>query len=215
MDLFEIHTELIYSLRTMKNSSTGSIRVKWKYLEESVIADVFFLLCSVAKLCLTLFSTPWTESGGFSVHGISQARILQWVTISFSRGSSSPRGQTHISCIGRQILYHWATREAHVLFYIVIKLNSWAGSRGCWLGRWEPLMLGSQPNVDLILVLILSMEDSLNHWATGGVPRRTSWLQISCFRYLGASDFSSKRFIYSMFFPLFQVYLLSHSSVLY
>ena len=37
---------------------------------------------------------------------------MEWVTISFTRGSSQPRDQTHISCIGRQILYHWATREA-------------------------------------------------------------------------------------------------------
>ena len=43
---------------------------------------------------------------GASVHGISQARILEWVVISFSRGSSLPRDQTHVSYIGRQVLYH-------------------------------------------------------------------------------------------------------------
>ena len=48
---------------------------------------------------------------GSSVHGISQARILDWIAISFSRGSSQPRDWTCISCIGRQVLYHWATRE--------------------------------------------------------------------------------------------------------
>ena len=37
---------------------------------------------------------------GSSVHGISQARVLEWVAISFSRGSSQPRDQTCISCIG-------------------------------------------------------------------------------------------------------------------
>ena len=42
----------------------------------------------------------------------SQARILECVAISFSRGSSWHRDWTHISCTGRQILYHWATREA-------------------------------------------------------------------------------------------------------
>ena len=47
-----------------------------------------------------------------SVHRISQARTLEWVAISFSRGSSWPRDRTHVSCIGRQILYHWATRES-------------------------------------------------------------------------------------------------------
>ena len=49
---------------------------------------------------------------GCSVHGISQARLLEWVAISFSRGSSGPRDQTHVSCSSRQILYHWVTREA-------------------------------------------------------------------------------------------------------
>ena len=46
---------------------------------------------------------------GSSVHGISQARIPEWVAISFSRGSSKPRDQTHISFIGRHRLPHWAT----------------------------------------------------------------------------------------------------------
>ena len=45
----------------------------------------------------------------------SQARILEWVAISFSRGSSQPRDRTRVSCVsctGRQILYHWATWDA-------------------------------------------------------------------------------------------------------
>ena len=52
---------------------------------------------------------------GSSVHGIFQMRILEWVAISLSRGSSWPRGWTRISCvswIGRWILYHCATWEA-------------------------------------------------------------------------------------------------------
>ena len=48
-----------------------------------------------------------------SVHGISQATILEWVAFSFSGGSSPPRDYTCIFCIGRHIIYHWATREAH------------------------------------------------------------------------------------------------------
>ena len=51
---------------------------------------------------------------GSSVHGIFPARILEWVDISFSRGSSQARAQTRISCHllrCRQILCHWATRE--------------------------------------------------------------------------------------------------------
>ena len=47
------------------------------------------------------------------VHGISHGRILEWTLISYSKGSSQLRDWTHVSCDGRQILYHWATREAH------------------------------------------------------------------------------------------------------
>ena len=52
-----------------------------------------------------LFATPRTVAPpGSSVWRIFQARILEWIAISFSRGSSQPRDQTHISCIGRYSL---------------------------------------------------------------------------------------------------------------
>ena len=50
-----------------------------------------------------------------SVHGISQARILEWAAISYSKESYRPRNQTFVSCvscISRQILYHYTTWEA-------------------------------------------------------------------------------------------------------
>ena len=56
-------------------------------------------------------------SPGSSVHGISQARILGWFAISFPRGSFLPRGWACVFCIGRQSLYHLATREA-ILRYL-------------------------------------------------------------------------------------------------
>ena len=68
--------------------------------------------CSVAQSCLTLCDSMDYSLPGSSVHGIFQARILEWVAISSSRGSFSPRDWTHISCIGRRILYNWATWEA-------------------------------------------------------------------------------------------------------
>ena len=49
---------------------------------------------------------------GSSVHGILQARILEWVVISFSRGSSPPINQTWVSCIAGRFFTNWATREA-------------------------------------------------------------------------------------------------------
>ena len=67
----------------------------------------------VAQSCPTLCD-PWTvcSSPGSSVHGILQARILEWVAISFSRGSSQLRDQTQVSCIEGRCFNLWATREA-------------------------------------------------------------------------------------------------------
>ena len=56
---------------------------------------------------------------GSSVHGISQARILEWVAISSSKGTSWPRGLTCVSCFGRQILYHCATWKAQCIMWKV------------------------------------------------------------------------------------------------
>ena len=70
------------------------------------------LTCEVAQLC-RLFATPWTVSlPGSSVHGIFQARVLQWVAISFSRGSSQLRDQSRVSRTTGRRFTIWATREA-------------------------------------------------------------------------------------------------------
>ena len=61
----------------------------------------------VAQSCPTLCNPMDCSLPGSSVHGIFQARILEWVAISFSSGSSWPRDQTWVSCVpcnGRQIL---------------------------------------------------------------------------------------------------------------
>ena len=58
----------------------------------------------------------YSPPGSF-VHRISQVRILERIAISFSRGSSRPRDWTQVSCIGRWIIYHWATRGAQTKIY--------------------------------------------------------------------------------------------------
>ena len=67
----------------------------------------------VVQLCLTLCN-PWTvwSPPGSSVHGILQARILEWVAIPFSRGASWPRDQTWVSCIAGRFFTFWPIREA-------------------------------------------------------------------------------------------------------
>ena len=64
------------------------------------------------SVCARLFATPIDCSPpSSSVHGIFQAKLLDWVATSYPRGSSRSWNWS-ISCIGRLILYHWTTREA-------------------------------------------------------------------------------------------------------
>ena len=78
-------------------------------------------LCVQSLSCVWLFATPWTVvPPRSSVHGIFQARIVEWVAISFSKRSSWPRDQTWVSCTtGR--FFVWATREAHLDPYRSLK----------------------------------------------------------------------------------------------
>ena len=65
--------------------------------------------CMCAKsiqLCPTFCDPMLYSPPGSSVHGILQARTLEWVAITSSRGPSQPRDLTHVSCIGRRIIYH-------------------------------------------------------------------------------------------------------------
>ena len=66
----------------------------------------------VAQSCPTLCDTVECSPPGSSVHGIRQARILEWVAISFSRGSAQPRDRTQVSHIAGRRFNLWATREA-------------------------------------------------------------------------------------------------------
>ena len=71
----------------------------------------------IAQSCLTLCNPMDCSPPGSSVHGILQARILEWVAIPFSRGSSQARDQTQVSCIASRFFTIWATREASMIPY--------------------------------------------------------------------------------------------------
>ena len=59
--------------------------------------------CEVAQSCLTLCDSMDCSLSGSSVHGIFQVRVLEWIAISFSRGSSRPRNRTQVSrIVGRR-----------------------------------------------------------------------------------------------------------------
>ena len=80
-------------------------------------------VCLVAQSCLTLCNPLDSSPPGSSVRGIFQTRILAWVVISFSRGSSWPRDQTCVSCVADRFFTGWAIREA-LIFLTVWQLGS-------------------------------------------------------------------------------------------
>ena len=65
--------------------------------------------CYISKSCLTLCSPMDCSLPGSSIHGILQARILEWVAISFSRGSSWSTDWTRVFCIAGSFFTNWAT----------------------------------------------------------------------------------------------------------
>ena len=78
------------------------------YLEKHILS----MCVLVAQSCLALCNPMDWGPPGSSVHGILQARILEWVAISFSRGPSRPRDRTQVSCITGGFFTVWVTREA-------------------------------------------------------------------------------------------------------
>ena len=79
------------------------------YVQKTKYMFLGLVIQSCPILCDPMNCSPL----GSSVHGILQARMLEWVAIPSSRGSSWPRDWTCVSCVGKLILHCWATREAH------------------------------------------------------------------------------------------------------
>ena len=80
----------------------------------------------VAQLCPTFCNPTYCSPPGFSVHGVLQARILEWIAIHFSRGTSQPRDWTLVSCIAGKFFTVWApgtTGEIRVLFLCMMLEN--------------------------------------------------------------------------------------------
>ena len=85
-----------------------------------------------ARSCTTLGDPVDCSPPGSSVHGTLQARILEWVAMPSSRGSSWPRDRTHVSYVfrtGRRVLYHCTTWEVPQTCQYQV---NW-----CWIGSYE------------------------------------------------------------------------------
>ena len=92
-----------------------------------------------AKSCLTVCGPMGCSLPSSSVHGISQARILEWVAISFSRGSSPPRDRTCVSFISSRLFTDWAT-------------SGGSPTMLCWFLPYTDM---NQPRVYILMVVIL------------------------------------------------------------
>ena len=96
------------------------------------------VLCLVAQLCLILCDPIACSSPGSSVHGILQARILEWVAIPSSRKSFQPRNQTQVSCIAGEFFTVWATKEAPC---VGLRWKNNSNRKTYWLGSVKTVFL--------------------------------------------------------------------------
>ena len=99
----------------------------------------------VSQLCLTFCSLMDCSSLGFSDHGIPQARILSWVAIPFSRGSSWPRDQTRASCIAGRFFTIWDTSETQEVVKCILhfKVKFFYSALHIWKPILETLVLNN------------------------------------------------------------------------
>ena len=112
--------------------------VDWAKCLPSVCVCVCVCVCVlVAQSCPTLCEAMDCSSWNSSVHGILQARILEWVAIPFSRWYPWSRGWTRISCITRSLFTVWASREACIMWVSLIQSVEvwWAQSLKEHVGR--------------------------------------------------------------------------------
>ena len=117
------------------------------------------------------FCNPTDRSlPGSSVHGILQARILEWVVISFSRESSRPRDLTYVSCIGRRVLSRRATWEAPGWAYLVLLSMMTLASWGLLiLDKWGRVALQPELTTDTLLLRVPLKTDCVLSYPTNEV----------------------------------------------
>ena len=145
--------------------------------------------------CVLFFCDPMNSSPpGSSFHGISQARILEWVPMSSCRGSSQPRNRTHVSCIGKWILLSLSHRESPSVDdrYYLILLYFTPDTKNISPALQNFLLQSDQPTVHAVLVGLFISEPQLCYAGLGGpaaygeaanhVWNPTSFSTMTCLR---------------------------------
>ena len=107
---------LLFKNYVLNFTSFGNIQV-YRMCVYIYMCVCMYMLCVCSKLlrsCLTLCDPIDHSSPGSSVHGIFQARILEWVAMPSPKGSSWPRHWTcisYVSCTGRRVIYTSAAKK--------------------------------------------------------------------------------------------------------
>ena len=125
------------SLLLIKNLEGSKLRFSELGFQNYLYCECKVKENEVTQSCRTLCDPMDSSLPGSAVHGIFQARILEWAAISFSRGSSQPRDQTCVSCIADRRFTIWATREAH--FDKMISLSQRLYTSASWQKQVEVL----------------------------------------------------------------------------
>ena len=99
------------SIYLPKGLPPNTITLRLSFEQMNLVSEwVSEWVIEAAQLCPTLCDPMDCSPPGSSVHGILQARILEWVTIPFSRGSSWPRYRTWVSYIAGRFFYHLSSQ---------------------------------------------------------------------------------------------------------
>ena len=122
--VYRIYPGLLKSIYQVKSNYISGLTISWKmcaflplyhpYISDEISLCFFCVLdgeSEVTQSCPTLWNPMDCSLPGSSVHGIFQAIVLEWIAISFSRGSSQPRDWTWVSRIVDRLFTIWATRE--------------------------------------------------------------------------------------------------------
>ena len=121
----------LYNGKRNKSSEQYKTWLQRLFRKIKIYNGVCCVLCLVTQSCPTLCDLINCCPPGSSVHGILQARIMEWVAMPSSRGSSQPRDRIHILHIAGRFSTVWATRELEDLWtlelYTIQSGNKWAG----------------------------------------------------------------------------------------
>ena len=144
----------------------------------------------VTQSCPTLWNPMNCSPSGSSVHGSLQTRILEWVTISFSRGSSWPRNWTRVSHVAARLFTNWATREDDPWVENISLSRKWQPPTECLPGEFhgQRSLAGYSPRgheESDWLTLSLSLSSTKSSKTVWGrvLPRGctiVSWLLLLC-----------------------------------